>query len=141
MSAVYLLVGALAQAVFVPLARFYAEGRRRAFTFLLLKLLGIGTILGAGGIIVAWIAGAKLLAIIYRPEYAAESHLLVWFMVVAWIGYLGQFLGYAMTSARLFVQQIPLFAVGVATITVGSYWLVPQMGLQGAILASIVGVL
>src|SRR5690348_6605877 len=38
------------------LARFYAEGRRRAFIFLLLKLLGIGTILGAGGIIVAWIA-------------------------------------------------------------------------------------
>jgi O-antigen/teichoic acid export membrane protein len=141
MSAGNLLIGALAQAVFVPLARFYAEGRRRAFTFLLLKLLGIGTILGAGGIIVAWIAGAKLLAIIYRPEYAAESHLLVWFMVVAWIGYLGQFLGYAMTSARLFVQQIPLFAVGVATITVGSYWLVPQMGLQGAILASIVGIL
>ena len=30
---------------------------------------------------------------IYRPEYATESHLLVWIMVVAWIGYLGQFMG------------------------------------------------
>lgn len=139
MSAGNLLVSALAQAVFVPLARFYAEGRRRAFTLLLLKLLGIGTVLGAGGIVVAWIAGPKLLAIIYRPEYAAESRLLVWFMVVAWIGYLGQFMGSAMTSARLFVPQIPLFALGVLSITVGSYWLVPQMGLQGAIIASIVG--
>lgn len=141
MSAGNLFVGALAQAVFVPLARFYAEGRRRAFTFLLLKLLGIGTVLGAGGIIVAWIAGAKLLAIVYRPEYATESRLLVWFMVVAWIGYLGQFLGCAMTSARLFVHQIPLFAVGLSVITVGSYWLVPRMGLQGAIVASMAGVL
>jgi O-antigen/teichoic acid export membrane protein len=139
MSAGNLLVSALAQSVFVPLARFYAQGRRRAFTFLLLKLLGIGTVLGAGGIFVAWIAGPKLLAIIYRPEYAAESRLLVWFMVVAWIGYLGQFMGSAMTSARLFAQQIPLFALGVLTITVGSYWLVPRMGLQGAIIASIVG--
>jgi O-antigen/teichoic acid export membrane protein len=139
MSAGNLLVSALAQSVFVPLARFYAQGRRRAFTFLLLKLLGIGTVLGAGGIFVAWIAGPKLLAIIYRPEYAAESRLLVWFMVVAWIGYLGQFMGSAMTSARLFVQQIPLFALGVLTITVGSYLLVPRMGLQGAIIASIVG--
>jgi hypothetical protein len=62
-------------------------------------------------------------------------------MVVAWIGYLGQFMGYAMTSARLFVHQIPLFALGVLIITVGSYWLVPRMGLQGAIVASVAGVL
>ncbi len=141
MSAGNLLVNALAQAVFVRLARFYAEGRRRAFTFLLLKLVAIGSVLGVGGILVAWIAGAKLLAIIYRPEYAAESRLLVWFMVVAWIGYLGQFLGGAMTSARLFVHQIPLFAFGLSIITLGSYWLVPRMGLQGAIVASMAGVL
>lgn len=140
MSAGNLLVGALAQAVFVRLARLYAEGRRRAFAFLLLKLLVIGTVLGVGGIIVAWVAGAKLLVIIYRPEYAAESRLLMWFMVVAWIGYLGQFLGYGMTAARLFAHQIPLFAVGVLTIAVGSYWLVPRMGLQGAIVASMAGV-
>lgn len=141
MSAGNLLVSALAQAVFVPLARFYAQGRRRAFTMLLLKLLGIGTVLGLGGIFVAWIAGAKLLAIIYRPEYAAESHLLVWFMVLAWMGYLSQFMGGAMTSARLFVHQIPLFAMGVLTISAGSYWLVPRVGLQGAIIATMVGVL
>jgi O-antigen/teichoic acid export membrane protein len=140
MSAGNLLVNALAQAVFVRLARLYAEGRRRAFIFLLLKLLAIGTVLGVGGIVVAWIAGAKLLAIIYRPEYAAESRLLMWFMVVAWIGYLGQFLGGAMTSARLFVHQIPLFALGVSVITLGSYWLVPRMGLQGAIVATMAGV-
>jgi O-antigen/teichoic acid export membrane protein len=141
MSAGNLFVGALAQAVFVRLARFYAEGRRRAFAFLLLKLIAIGTALGAGGIFVAWIAGARLMTIIYRPEYAAESHLLVWIMAVAWIGFLGQFTGYAMTSARLFVHQIPLFALGVLVITVGSYWLVPRMGLEGAIMASLAGVL
>jgi O-antigen/teichoic acid export membrane protein len=141
MSAGNLLVNALAQAVFVHLARFYAEGRRRAFVLLLLKLLAIGTVLGVGGIVVAWLAGAELLAIIYRPEYAVESRLLVWFMVVAWIGYLGQFLGGAMTSARLFVHQIPLFALGVSVITLGSYWLVPRMGLQGAIVATMAGVL
>jgi O-antigen/teichoic acid export membrane protein len=141
MSAGNLFVGALAQAVFVRLAKLYAEGRRRAFASLMLKLLCIGTVLGAGGIFVAWIAGAKLLAIIYRPEYATESRLLVWFMLVAWIGYLGQFMGYAMTSARLFVHQIPLFALGVLVIMAGSYWLVPRMGLEGAILATLAGVL
>ena len=63
------------------------------------------------------------------------------FMLVAWIGYLGQFMGYAMTSARLFVHQIPLFALGVLVIMAGSYWLVPRMGLEGAILATLAGVL
>ena len=141
MSAGNLFVGALAQAVFVRLARFYAQGQRRAFAFLLLKLIAIGTALGAGGMLVAWLEGARLMTFIYRPEYAAESHLLVWIMAVAWIGFLGQFTGYAMTSARLFVHQIPLFALGVLVITAGSYWLVPLMGLQGAILASLAGVL
>ena len=103
--------------------------------------MAIGSVLGVGGILVAWIAGPKLLAMLYRPEYAAESRLLVWFMVVAWMGYLAQFLGTAMTSARLFVHQIPLFALGVLAITVGSYWLVPRMGLQGAIVASMAGIL
>lgn len=141
MSAGNLFVSALAQAVFVRLARLYAEGLRRAFALLLAKLLAIGTVLGMGGILVAWVAGPKLLTLIYRPEYAMESHLLVWFMVLAWIAYLGQFMGSAMTSARLFVHQIPLFSLGVLIITAGSYWLVPQMGLQGAIVASMAGVL
>ena len=141
MSAGNLLSGALAQAVFVPLARSFAEGRRRAFAMLLLKLFGIGSVMGLGGILVAWLAGAKLLAIIYRPEYAMESRLLVWFMVLAWMGYLGQFVGGAMTSARIFVPQIPLFASGVLIIAAGSYWLVPQMGLRGAIIATMAGIL
>jgi hypothetical protein len=62
-------------------------------------------------------------------------------MVLAWMGYLGQFLGGAMTSARLFVHQIPLFAMGVLTISAGSYWLVPRMGLRGAIIATMAGIL
>jgi hypothetical protein len=45
-----------------------------------------------------------------------------------------------MTSARLFVHQIPLFALGVLSITVGSSELVPRMGLQGAIVATMAGI-
>jgi O-antigen/teichoic acid export membrane protein len=140
MSAGNLFAGALAQAVFVRLAKFHAERRNRDFVLLLLKMAGIGTVLGAGGILVAWIAGPQLLRIIYRPEYAEQSKVLVWFMVVAWVGYLGQFLGYAMTSARYFVHQIPLFVVVALAITAGSYWLVPRMGLTGGVLANLIGV-
>lgn len=139
MSAGNLFAAALAQAVFVRLARLHAEGRKSEFVLLLLKMAGIGTVLGAGGILFAWMAGPELLRILYRPEYADQWHILVWFMVVAWMSYLSQFLGTAMTSARYFVHQIPLFATVVLTITGASYLLVPRLGLTGAVLSNLVG--
>jgi O-antigen/teichoic acid export membrane protein len=140
MSAGNLFVSALAQAAFVRMAKSFADGNGSDFVAVLLKLLGVGTALGAGGVLVAWVAGPQLLTIVYRPEYAAQAHVLVWFMVVAWISYLGQFIGYGMTSARYFVQQIPLFVVMALAITAGSYLLVPRMGLMGAVLANLIGV-
>jgi O-antigen/teichoic acid export membrane protein len=140
MSAGNLLVGALAQAVFVRFARSYADGNRSDFITVLLKLLGVGTVLGAGGMLVAWIAGPEVLRILYRPEYASHSRLLVWFMLVAWISYLSQFLGTAITAARIFVHQIPLNAAAALAIAAGSYWLVPRMGLTGGVLAILAGV-
>ena len=139
MSAGNLFAAALAQAVFVRLARLHAEGRNSEFVLLLLKMAGIGTVLGAGGVLFAWMAGPELLRILYRPEYAYQWHILVWFMVVAWMSYLSQFLGTAMTSARYFVHQIPLFATVVLTITGASYLLVPRLGLTGAVLSNLVG--
>lgn len=141
MSAGNLLVSALAQAVFVRFARSYADGNRSDFIGVLLKLLGVGTVLGAGGVLVAWVAGPELLRILYRPEYANHSRLLVWFMLVAWISYLSQFLGTAITAARIFVYQIPLNAAAALAIAAGSYWLVPRMGLTGGVLAILVGVI
>jgi len=140
MSAGNLLVSALAQAVFVRFARSYADGNRSDFVAVLLKLLGVGTVLGAGGMLVAWVAGPEVLRILYRPEYASHSRLLVWFMLVAWISYLSQFLGTAITAARIFVHQIPLNAAAALAIAAGSYWLVPRMGLTGGVLAILAGV-
>ena len=139
MSAGNLFAAALAQAVFVRLARLHAEGRNSEFIMLLVKMAGIGTVLGGGGILFAWIAGPELLRILYRPEYAEQWHVLVWFMVVAWMSYISQFLGTAMTSARYFVHQIPLFATVVLAITGASYVLVPRLGLTGAVLSNLVG--
>jgi hypothetical protein len=60
-------------------------------------------------------------------------------MLAAWISYLSQFLGTAVTAARFFVHQIPLNAAVVLAIALGSYWLVPRMGLTGGALAILAG--
>ncbi len=140
MTAGNLLVFALAQSAFVRFAKSYAAGNRADFISVLLKLLGIGTVLGAAGMLVAWIAGPQVLRILYRPEYASHSNLLVWFMLVAWVSYLSQFIGTAITAARIFVHQIPLNAVAAVAIAVGSYLLVPRIGLNGGVLAVLAGV-
>jgi O-antigen/teichoic acid export membrane protein len=101
--------------------------------------VGVGTVLGAGGVLGAWIAGPELLRILYRPEYASHSGLLVWFMLAAWISYMGQFLGTAITAARFFVHQIPLNAAVALAIATGSYFLVPRLGLTGGVLAIVMG--
>jgi O-antigen/teichoic acid export membrane protein len=133
-----LVVAALGQAAFVRLATHYARAEMHEFKLLLLRLLGIGAVLGVGGIVVARLFGAEILSILFRPEYAREADELVWLMVAAAIGYLGQFIGYAMTAARYFSSQIPLFVVVVAASAASSAWLVPRYGLSGAIFALLI---
>lgn len=130
------VVGALGQSASPRLAKYYAAGNNRAFRSLLLKLVGIGFLLGSAGVIMALIAGGDLLTLLYRPEYARPD-LFVWLMVAAGFSYIASFLGYAMTAARYFRIQIPLFA-GVATTTMLTcFWLVPVSKLQGAVIALI----
>jgi O-antigen/teichoic acid export membrane protein len=56
-------------------------------------------------------------------------------MVVAAITYVASFLGYAMTAARYFRIQMPLFALATSVSAIACFWLVPTMGLLGAALA------
>jgi len=139
MSAGNLVSSALAQAAFVRLARQFVSGHLREFCHLLFRLLGMGTVLGVSGIVVAYFAGSQLLALLYRPEYARQPRILLGLMIVAWLSYLGQFLGTAMTAARYFALQIPLFAVVVLVIAASSFWLIPRYALSGAVLSLLLG--
>lgn len=128
------VVGALGQSASPRLAKYYAAGNGPAFRTLLLKLAGIGVLLGGVGVLVALMAGRELLPLLYRPEYA-EYELLVWLMVAAGISYVASFLGYGMTAARYFRVQMPLFAVVTATTILAGLWLIPADGLRGAAIA------
>jgi O-antigen/teichoic acid export membrane protein len=133
-----IIQGALAQAASPRLAKYYADGRRKAFVGLLLNLLGLGAFLGVIGIGVAWGLGKPLLTLLYQSEYAQYSLLLIWLMVAALLEYLGAFLGTAITSARYFRTQVPLFASTALTLAIACYLLVPVQGLNGIPIAMII---
>ena len=134
-----MVVSALAQSASPRLAKYYAAGNSTAFRTLLFKLVGVGLMLGAAGVFVAVVAGKEILTLLYKPEYAERADLFVWLMVVAGMGYVSSFLGYGMTAARYFQVQMPLFALVTGTSGIACLWLIPTMGVRGAVIALIIG--
>lgn len=130
-----IVIGALAESSSARLAKYYAAAERRKFTTLLLQLTTIFAGFGIGGVLLAWIGGKQVLALIYRPEYAQHEEVFLWLTIAAGIGYVSSGLGYAMTAARYFRVQIPLFMTVTATSALGCLWLIPTMGMKGAALA------
>jgi O-antigen/teichoic acid export membrane protein len=119
------------------LATDYAEGDGPRVRRLLAGLLGLGLVLAGAGLVVARAWGRELLAVLYRPEYAEHAEALGPLMLAAGIGYVATVLGHAMTSARLFRVQIPLFGAVAAASLVACVALVPSGGVLGAAHASV----
>jgi O-antigen/teichoic acid export membrane protein len=137
--AAFMVIGALGQASTPRLARHYAEGDARAFRRLILRLVGIGAIVGGLGMAVAWLGARPLLSLLYGEEYAAHAEVLRWVMGATAIGCVGWFLGNAITAARFFRVQLPLLAAVTAAIGATAFLLVPSWGLAGAAAAMLVG--
>jgi O-antigen/teichoic acid export membrane protein len=131
------VVRALGQSASPRLAKYYAAGNVQAFRGLLLKLVGIGAVLGAGGVLVALVAGREILTLLYGPEYARVD-VFVWVMVAAGIWYASS-LGVAMTAARYIKIQIPLITFVALSTALACWSLIPSVGLLGGAMALVIG--
>ena len=129
------VVLAMGQSASPRLARHFAAGDFQHYRKLLLRLVGLGALLGLGGIAIALLAGKPLVTLLYGSEYAENQQAFLWLMVSACLSYIASCLGYAMTAARRFAAQLPLFAMVTATTGVASFFLIPRLGLSGAAVA------
>jgi len=127
-----LVISALGQAATPRLARYRFEHRKRAFVRLLFKLLAIGATVGIVGIVIAAVGGASLLNVFFGSQYAEHADLFVWLAGAGLVAYCGSLLGYALTAARRFRIQLPLFALSSAASALGCLLLVPRYGLLAA---------
>jgi O-antigen/teichoic acid export membrane protein len=128
-------VNALGQSATPRLARHFGEGDRQAFERLAMQVAGLGLALGVAGLIGAAAAGRIILRVLYRPEYEIYSGILTAVMGAAIPAYAASGLGYAITGARAFDAQLPLFCAVTATCGLASWLLVPRLGLWGAPMA------
>ncbi len=136
-----LVATALGNAAFARLARHYYAGDLNAFRSVTTRILGICGALGIAGLLACVAAGKPALRILYSSEYAVQSSLLLYLMVVAAVAYLAACLGCAVTAAAQFRPQVPLWLIVIATCIVFSVLLVPRYGLYGAAVAGLISTL
>lgn len=125
-------VGALGQTASPRLARQLASGDRIGFRRSTARLALLAAAAGASAFLLAAGAGRPLLALLFGAEYAVETAAFTWMVAAGALGFVASILGYAMTAARQFRQQVPLFIGVLAVLTASCLGLVPAFGLKGA---------
>ena len=132
------VANAVGYAAFSRLIAHYNSGSIGSYIRLIFRLLAVVALVGVTGMLFTLLWGKTMLTLLFRPEYAEHSRLLVWLMGIGVVTYTSSCLGVAMTAASKFHAQMILFAV----ITVASFilcrLLVPLRGLDGAVAGSLI---
>ncbi|HSW51035.1 MAG TPA: lipopolysaccharide biosynthesis protein, partial [Bryobacteraceae bacterium] len=130
---------ALALSATPRLANHLATGKMAQFRSLLGRLLAIVLALGVGAILLAKFYGPWLLAILYMPSYSAYGDVFVWLSVAGACVGVANIFSSAVTAARCFRSQVPMFVAVALTSATGCYLLVPAGGMLGAAKSAAIG--
>jgi O-antigen/teichoic acid export membrane protein len=133
-----LLSNSLGQAAAARLGRHYAAGELRAFRLLGWKLAAVAAVLGCVGILVAFVAGRPLLALVYRPEYAEHAAVFTIIMAGAALSGVTIMFFYTATAARRLGSQTAAAAAVTLAALVSSVALIRGDSLDGAAAATVV---
>lgn len=142
----YFLIGqgtvlvALADAARPRLARAYLESRDE-FHKLAWRLALVAVGASTFGVLLARVAGAEILGLLYGREYATQAAVFVWIMAAAIPWNLAGVLGTALAATRHFGALSLSFVVMTGVTTVASFLLVPDHGALGAAWALGLGML
>jgi len=127
------LVGdSLGNSAIPRLSGFYAAGELAKYRRLILRMLAAGSAIGLVGVALAWGLGRRLLAIFYSPDYAAYAGVFTLLVAAAAVHFAASMLTSAITSARRFAIQAPLYLAVAASTAWGCARWTPKFGLTGA---------
>lgn len=119
------------------LAVFYEEKNTKGYKKLLFSLCGVGIVMGAIGVIVAFTLGDFILSIIYTTSYGTYSGLFTLIMLSGLFNFPAMFLGTGIIATRHFKSQPYLAALWVLVSLGGCIVFVPIYGVYGAAYALI----
>ena len=131
-----LVITALGHSAVRQLALRYAKDKR-AYLALVGQLVAIGAALGLAGVLGAVALGRPVLGLLFRPEYAAFTDVLIWLMVARAVMNVQSFLGYSMTAARWFNAQMWTYGLMLVSLFVAAWFVIPLWGGLGAAWATL----
>jgi O-antigen/teichoic acid export membrane protein len=129
--AMILVADSLGHCAIPRLSRLYTAGRLDEFRSLLIRLVAAGGCLGLAGLATARILGVRLLTTLYGHEYAAHYQVFLILILATAIHCVACMLTSAVTSARRFRIQVPLYALVVGSNALACARWVPSAGLAG----------
>lgn len=127
-----IVVLAMGQAATPKLSTAFVENNQKSFVNVSIKLLGLGIAIGLGGIALVAAVGPQMLRAAFTKEYSTHGPLFLAIIAASAIGYLGNVVGFILTSAKVFRPQLPHLLSVVLVTAVFSYLLIPRLGLLGA---------
>ncbi len=123
---------AIQKAVSPRLSIYFAHNQRRAFSILLLKLLGIGLILGSVGVLISVLFGRELLSFFFTPDYSEYVSVLIVMMLAAIALWTRAFVIAALLAMRLVWAQAYISGICLFTNLIAGMLLIPAYGAVGA---------
>jgi O-antigen/teichoic acid export membrane protein len=136
--AMILVSDSLGHCAIPRLSRLYRAKRLVEYRSLLLKLLAAGGALGIAGLTVVHFMGVRLLTLVYGREYTAHSPIFLVLILATAIYCVACMFTSAITAARWFRIQVPLYAVVVGSNALACARWVPTLGLAGGAAAMVV---
>jgi O-antigen/teichoic acid export membrane protein len=133
------IVSAVGNSLTPAMARDFDRGDVRAFARRFWLLASAAAGIGISGFLAAVVFARPLLQIAYGEEYARSAGVFVHAMALGTVTYLAGAVGFAMSAARCFRSQAPMFVLVVATIFAASAAWIPSSGLHGALSALMAG--
>jgi O-antigen/teichoic acid export membrane protein len=129
------LLAAMGESTVPAMARAMTAGDRHGFARATSRLVFAALAAGLGGVVFALVAGRQTLGLLYGPSFATYSRSLLLALATGTIYFLASSLGFALTAARRFREQVFLMIPACAVSAAASWLLVPRLGVDGAILA------
>ena len=111
----------------------YWEDSHKHFVRLLVRLIGLGFVLGLFGMLIVLVAGEWILSVVYAPEYAQHKALFLWSMCYGVLSFSFNFLAYGILSMRRFTLLAFMNAISLGVVLATGAVLVPHYGLIGAV--------
>jgi O-antigen/teichoic acid export membrane protein len=133
-----MVLAAVGSAAAPRLARYF-EFDRRSYRALSVRLAMVGGVTGLAMCLGALTLGRSVLTRLFGPSYAELSTTLVWLCVGSLPSFVASGIGFALTAARTFRQQIVVHGTALAVITGVGVWAISRLGILGAVIALAAG--